>query len=288
MQLPRVVLHIPKEWYEYFKPGTIVDILIKDVSEKTLKSQKIINERVQTNPALSNNLLIINIPLDTWRWIGSLENLENRTLRISVTPKRMNSNKSIVQYFHFGYIDPANLNKTQPEIVKQLPMLKVFLEHIRYIEFNEDKSNNIFAKNFEIKLSNAKNTSNSSNSEIGETDSSLEDKITQDKTNINSDLNKDLGFDENIKEWSWLKNKAYIDKLITITNDAIEANWLNTRKKNTNEKRTLFKKSWLSYNDLDSVHSFNSKIDLNRINEEIKIYEEGNYNFLSKSFTLDI
>ena len=156
MQLPWVVFHIPKDWYEYFKPGTIVDILIKDVSEKTLKSQKITNERVQTNPALSNNSLIINIPLDPWRWIGSVKNLENKTLRISVTPKRMNSNKSIVQYFHFGYINSVDLNKTQPEIAKQLLILKVFLEHIRYIEFNEDKSNNILAKHFEIKLSEAK------------------------------------------------------------------------------------------------------------------------------------
>ena len=288
MQLPWVVLHIPKEWYEYFKPGTIVDILIKDVSEKTLKSQKIINERVQANPAISNNSLIINIPLDPWRWIGSVKNLKNKTLRISVTPKRMNSNKLIVQYFHFGYFDPAHQNKTQPEIVKQLPMLKVFLEHIRYIEFNEDKSNNISAKNLEIKLSEAKNASNSSISEISKANSRLEDKITQDKNNIDSDLNKDLSFNENIKEGSRLKNKAYIDRLITIVNDAIEASWISTRKKNANEKRTLFKKSWLSYNDLDSVPSFNSNIDLNRINEEIKIYEEGNHNFLSKSFTLDI
>ena len=133
-----------------------------------------------------------------------------------------------------------------------------------------------------------KNTSNSSNSEISKTNNRLEDKITQDKNNLDSDFNKDLSFNENIKEESRLKNKAYIDRLITITNNAIEENWISTRKKNANEKRTLFKKSWLSYNDLDNVPSFNSNIDLNRINEEIKIYEEGNYHFKVNSFILDI
>ena len=268
------MFHIPSEKYECFKPGAIVDIMIEDVSEKTLKSQKIINERVQTNPALSNNSLIINIPLDPWRWIESVKNLENKTLRISVTPKRMNSNKSIVQYFYFGYIDNVDLNKAQPEIVKRLPLLKVFLEHIRYIEFNKANQNNWLDKNIDLKQLKAKISWNSLISKIEKKDSSLKD-----KANLNLDLNKDLFFNEGIQEWSRLKNLKYIDKLINAINDAMEIKQINKGKKNINEKRALFKKSWLSYDDLDSASNLYSNLDIKSIYNEIKMYEEGSHSF---------
>ena len=280
------MLPIPNEKYDFYKPGVIVDILIIDVSEKSFNSQRIVNERVRADPSSTVKSLVVSVPLEPCSWIKSVKDLEHRTLRISITPKRLNLSKPIVRYFHFGDNDSLDLNKNKPEIAKQLPMLKVFLEHVRFTESNKKKINQFSPLKMIINNASAENSSNSSISKVDISEKSSDSKpnlLRHGKNfNINSDLN--IVEQDDFYQHSRLKDKRYIDKIINSIRNVMEIKPSNIGKINANEKRNRFKRSWLSYDDLDSASNLYSTININQINRDIEQYEEGKFNHNSNLF----